>query len=105
MTTLTDRELQTLRNLGNDDAAAEIESLRAKVHTQALQILTLTGEVAGFAADAERYRKGAHGNVKGTQGELGMAWCDFSGHAGSVARVLWVTDAEVDAAIAASKVE
>ena len=52
MTTLTDRELQTLRNLGNDDAVAEIESLRAKVQAQALQILALTGEVAGLATDA-----------------------------------------------------
>ena len=52
-----------------------------------------------FRKDAERYRKGAHGNLTNSEGaQLGMAWVKFDG-AGKLISALWCTDAEVDAAI------
>ncbi len=53
--------------------------------------------------DAERYRVGAHGNVKNAEGaELGMAWVKFDA-GGRPSSVLWVTDQEIDAALDAQK--
>jgi hypothetical protein len=63
-------------------------------------LIAAAEQIESSGADAARYRKGAHGSCVSPQGELGMAWVDFN-HPSKTARVLWVTDQEVDAAIAA----
>lgn len=92
--------------------AAELERERDELRRERMAWLVENGpggwidnlrrERDALRADAVRYRIGAHGSCKRADGsELGMCWVAWvnPGGAGSIAKIEWVSDADVDAAI------
>lgn len=78
---LSDRDLQTLRNLGHGDAADEIEGLRAELQQQALKHLTSDGEwmdqVGKLSEELEETRHKAMAFEQAIE-SLAIPWLDVS---------------------------